>query len=41
MLCEMIVKVPSIHEVENETKLVRRLKGIVEIDDKGTVVHLG
>ena len=41
MLCEVVVQVSTVHEVQDEAKLVPRLEGIVEIDNERTVVDFG
>ena len=41
MLCEVIVQVSTVHQVKDEAEFVYCLEGIVEIDNKGTVVDFG
>ncbi len=37
VLTEMIMQIPTIHQLQNETQLVRRLKGVRHTHNEGTV----
>lgn len=38
VLTQMVVEIAAVHQVQDETQLVRRLKGIRHTDDEGTVL---